>query len=150
MLFSWLGEMQVRMDRVYGRVLCSASYNGGKLRYGNEQMQDHTFTLIVSAVGISGALAGIVIGHFLTRSSQHKQWLRDNRKEEFRELISAMSTSMVELTLYLSSQKIPPLEPMTAYLDSEKQVLRIIGDRIFISHDIMKLNVFERYTNASL
>jgi len=60
-------------------------------------MQDHTFTLIVSAVGIGGALSGIIIGHFLTRSSQREQWVRDRKLEEYRQLISCVNEVCEEL-----------------------------------------------------
>jgi hypothetical protein len=61
---------------------------------------DHAFTLIVSSVGIGGALVGIVIGHFPTRSSQHEQWRRDNRKQEYRELLSCLSDTYLHKVRY--------------------------------------------------
>lgn len=108
-------------------------------------MQDHTFTLIVSGVGIGGALAGIVIGHFLTRSSQHKQWLRDNRKDEFRELISAITRAAVEQAYYHKSQSTLRPQPIEVLQEAQKVALRTIVDRIYIAPEINTININERY-----
>jgi membrane protein YqaA with SNARE-associated domain len=45
-------------------------------------------TLTFATCGAIGSLVGVVIGHLLTRSWQHKQWLLDNKKQEYRELLS--------------------------------------------------------------
>jgi hypothetical protein len=107
-------------------------------------MQDHTFTLIVSAVGIGGALAGIVIGHFLTRSSQHEQWLRDNCKQEFRELISALAEAAVEHLFYVDSQTTSNPQPIEKLHDAQKKALRTIVDRIYIASEVRLLSITRR------
>jgi hypothetical protein len=56
-------------------------------------MDQQTVTLIVAGLGIGGTLGGIVVGHVLTRSWQEEQWLLNNRKEEFRELMTALARS---------------------------------------------------------
>jgi len=103
-------------------------------------MQDHTFAFIVSAVGIVGALAGIVIGHFLTRSSQHRQWIRDNRKQEYRELLSSISDAylhIVQIKPGLGWEK-------EAYLRTEQvkaDSFRVLHDRIFIAQEIKDADI---------
>jgi uncharacterized membrane-anchored protein YhcB (DUF1043 family) len=108
-------------------------------------MQDHTFTLIVSAVGIGGALSGIVIGHFLTRSSQHAQWLRDNRKREFQELVTAMSHQIVEHMAYTASLGSELPQSKQTYLDAMKATSQVLGDRIYIHDELSEKNIQIRF-----
>jgi len=64
-------------------------------------------TLAVATVGIAGTLCGVLIGHFLTRSWQRKQWLQDRRKEEFRELMTYLLKALRSMAMFgmYSSQK---------------------------------------------
>jgi hypothetical protein len=108
-------------------------------------MQDHTFTLIVSAVGIGGALSGIVIGHFLTRSSQHAQWLRDNRKREFQELVTAMSHMLVEHMTYTLSLGSELPQSKQGYVDAMKATSLVLCDRIYIHDELSQKDIQSRF-----
>ena len=48
---------------------------------------EKTWTLI-------GSLVGLGFGAFLTRSWDRKKWMKDNRKEECRELLSAVTRTV--------------------------------------------------------
>jgi hypothetical protein len=108
-------------------------------------MQDHTFTLLISAVGIGGALAGIVVGHFLTRSSQHEQWLRDCRKQEFKEVVSAMSSLIIQHMIYAGSQGSDMPQSKQTYLDAYRATSVILCDRIYIHDDLKEGNIPNRF-----
>ncbi len=109
------------------------------------RMQDHTFTLILSAVGIGGALSGIVIGHFLTRSSQHAQWLRDNRKREFQEIVTAMSRMIVEHMTYTSSLGSDLPQSKQEYVDAWRATSLVLVDRIYIHNEISEKDIQHRF-----
>jgi hypothetical protein len=47
--------------------------------------------LIFAVWAAVGPLVGIVIGHYLTRSWQRSQWIADNRKEEYRKVLSGLN-----------------------------------------------------------
>ncbi len=106
---------------------------------------DHSFTLILSAVGIGGALSGIVFGHFLTRSAQHRQWLRDNRKQEFKEVVTAMSQFIVDHMAYASSLKSDMPQSKQAYIDSYKATAVVLCDRVYIHTDLNDKNIPHRF-----
>jgi hypothetical protein len=55
-------------------------------------MDTQIATLIVAGLGIAGTLGGILVGHLLTRSWQQRQWLLDNRRQEYREVLNAVIT----------------------------------------------------------
>lgn len=111
------------------------------------RMQDHTFTLIVTGVGIGGTLGGIAIGHFLTRSWQQKQWLIDNRKEECRELLTAMSEFIRIAALVRPLQPLDP-EQEKEFEQTNSATFRTIRDRIFIAREITGLKIAERWSDA--
>jgi hypothetical protein len=98
-----------------------------------------------SLIGLGGALIGIVLGHFLTRSAQHRQWLRDNRKEEFREVVTAMSQFIVGHMAYVSSLGSDLPQSKQAYIDSYKTTSVILCDRVYIYADINDRNIPHRF-----
>ena len=98
-----------------------------------------------SLIGLGGALIGILLGHFLTRSSQHAQWLRDNRKQEFKELVSAMSQYVIEHMSYESSQGTDLPQSKQAYLDIMKATTCVLYDRIYIHDDLDKTDIPQRF-----
>jgi hypothetical protein len=92
-----------------------------------------------------GPLAGILIGHVLTRSWQREQWLLDCRKEEFRELISALTAATVEFLVFHTSKGTTTPQPMDVWLDAQKLAYRVIRDRIYIADEVERINVSDRY-----
>src|ERR1700733_13084140 len=111
-------------------------------------MQPTTATLIVAGLGIGGTLGGIVVGHFLTKSSQQKQWLLNNRKDEFRELLTAMAESMT------AAMKVDPrvrritTEEQDAIVQTQANFFRVVRDRIYIADDVGKLEVEIKWLRA--
>jgi hypothetical protein len=94
-----------------------------------------------------GPLAGVALGHFLTRSWQHKQWLLDQRKEEWRELLTALAESL------RASLKIYPARSLSG--DEEREIVnaqadsfRVIRDRIYIAIDVKELDLENRWSAA--
>lgn len=103
-------------------------------------MQQATVTLIVAGLGIGGTLGGIVVGHVLTRSWQRKQWILDNRKEEFRELLTALAESLrIQMTKHAGA--LLNASEQKALIDAQAMVMRTIRDRIFIANDVERLNI---------
>lgn len=107
-------------------------------------MQDHTFTLVVSAVGMVGALGGIVVGHFLTRSGQHEQWVRDNRKQEFRELLTSLSAAYLHIVQYGSGDDRSDSSDLRFH-PVRNEAFRALHDRIFIAQEIRKAEIFRKW-----
>lgn len=108
-------------------------------------MQQENVTLIVAALGIVGTLGGIIVGHFLTRSWQREQWLLDCRKQEFKEVASAMSHFTIEHLSYVTSQGTALAQPKQAYVDSMKAVSCVLADRIFIASDLESAKIPSRF-----
>jgi hypothetical protein len=108
-------------------------------------MQQETVTLVVAGLGIGGTLGGIVVGHLLTRSWQQKQWVLNCRKEEFREVVSAISSATIELMMYIHSQGSRLAQPETLYLDAQRVAAKTLVSRIYVASELKKRDIPGRY-----
>lgn len=82
---------------------------------------------------------------YLTRSWQHKQWLLDCRKQEFRELLSAISEAHIDFVVCSTLREKMGHAPWNKFLDAHKRALQIVVDRIYIAEDVKRLRVRERF-----
>ncbi|MGD0548241.1 MAG: hypothetical protein ABR991_10510 [Terracidiphilus sp.] len=100
--------------------------------------------------GAIGAILCVLVGHFLTRWSQRKQWLRDRKLEEYRELITSMANAIVNSQHLLASG-----QPLFGELDLntielQKTAMRTFADRIFIRQELDSMEILDEYMNAFL
>jgi hypothetical protein len=89
-----------------------------------------------------GPLVGVLIGAWLTRTGDRKKWERENRKEECRELITAIShaaTLQINVGNGTSERQV-----YEAYLES----VRTFHDRIFIAKDIEGTKLLDSWAYA--
>lgn len=105
-----------------------------------------TFFGIWAAVG---PLAGLYIGFLLTSREQHQQWLRDNRKEEFKEVVTAVSRFIVDHMAYASSLGSDLPQSKQAYVDSYKATSLVLTDRVFIHADLYDKNIPHRFLQVA-
>jgi hypothetical protein len=110
-------------------------------------MGQETVTVVVASPGIIGTLCGIVFGHFLSRSSQREQWMRDRRHEEFKELLDALVASMhaeVESTYQ------GDLTPEERYSETRATAdfFRVVQTRIFTFTDVKRLDLKREWLAA--
>jgi len=82
-----------------------------------------------------GPLIGIALGHSLNRSSQHEQWLRDNRKQEYRDLLTSLTTAYLHLVHNWSGGNEEPVN----------EASRVLHDRIFIAQEIRSARIMEEW-----
>ena len=104
-------------------------------------MRDHTFTLTVATVGIVGTLAGIVIGHFLTRSWQREQWIMDNRRDEWRELMKALSKAYMAVGEWKPAPIMFEGDDLLNRMAISTEYLVTVSDRLFIAKEMKELHL---------
>ena len=102
---------------------------------------------MLSGVSSLSAIGGIVVAHLLTRSWQHRQWLLDNRKNEARELLTALAESYTAL-MRLRPATVLPAEIEKLIEDSADQAIRCIADRIFLASAMQREDVLRRWVAA--
>jgi hypothetical protein len=109
-------------------------------------MQQNTVTLIAAGLGSFCTLASVLVGNFLSRSGQREQARLDNKKQEYRELMTSMADAYTQL-LRLGTETVGrSLEVRAEIEGAQSKSLRTIHDRIYIAEKIRDLKLFENWT----
>jgi hypothetical protein len=95
-------------------------------------------------------LVGVLIGAMLTRSWDRQKWMNDNRKQEFRELIDALTDAatalMAQQTAYNNGEELE--FEHTEAPDKHTQALKVIKTRIFIAGDVKQMDLLDHWTES--
>jgi hypothetical protein len=110
-----------------------------------------------AAIGpLAGSVLGIVLGHVLSRSWQFKQWKLENRRQEYREVLTALATAYTAMQRYI-------VEPMrwnmrvdlSEQTESERRLeeaklesFRVLQDRIVIARELELEDIIGRWADA--
>src|SRR5712691_8008329 len=100
---------------------------------------------------VIGALVGVVIGALLTRSWDRKKWLNDNRKQEYRELLTSLTnacSAMID-NFHAKGASLQTEAQREATKEEYFKSLRVLKDRIFIAEEVEQMNLFDRWGNAT-
>jgi hypothetical protein len=112
-------------------------------------MEQSTATLIVAGIGICGTLGGVLAGQYLTQSWQRKQWLLDNTKQEYRELLSTIAVSYGTIKNVMGSDDHISPEKMKVLNESQLAVLRVLRDRIFVATNPKLDPLYKMWTDGT-
>jgi hypothetical protein len=105
-------------------------------------------TLVLSIWAGVGPLVGLLVGHYLIRSWQREQWLLDSRKQEFRELLSAITSAHVEHISCTTFRDASSYD-LKVWKEAEKRAFQVIADRIYIAEDVEQLRIKHRFGNMT-
>ena len=94
-----------------------------------------------------GPLVGVIIGAMLTRAWDRRKWINENRKQEYRELLTTLTSACTALIDNAQAIVQGPAEQIFAR-DEYFKSLRVLQDRIFIANEIGKMNLFDRWGTA--
>jgi hypothetical protein len=147
LIFQPFGRVEFAGHWFGGFDLIVQSTQDSSITGGNVSAQG--WSLVIAAVGITGTLAGAVVNNFLGRSWQKKQWVLDNKKQEYRELLSSMAkTERLIRESRATGVAIEGVELRAAW-ESENETWRVIQDRIFIADSVKKMRVLSRWSESS-
>jgi hypothetical protein len=109
------------------------------------------FTLLLAMWAAAGPLVGILIGHFLSRSQQRKQWVADNEVKEWREVLTTLTTALIAIVE--TDEKIPKvpgeeIERLKRRHEARNLVNEVLANRIFIAHTVRSCDMFTMWKNA--
>jgi len=112
-------------------------------------MQAPLWVSILGSLGVA-SLASTIISLLANARLQERNWVKDNQKQEWRELIGTLSFSVRRILRNLPALEYPGLEEMSAeqknqLLDADMEARRIIEDRIFIFGRVQSENLLERW-----
>ena len=102
-----------------------------------------------------GPLVGVMLGALLGRSWDQRKWLNDNRKEEYRELMTALTDAAAAIIERVHSRDgghIPLIKERIAFMADKQELqaksIKVLQDRIFIAAEIEQMDLLERWGNA--
>lgn len=101
---------------------------------------------IVSSLSVGSFLGGL-ISQFLSTSQRHQEWVKDNKKQEWRELIGALSQSFHYLKNHSPGYGLVAIsgDQQKGLLEADADARRAIESRIFIAPQVYHENVLERW-----
>ena len=109
-------------------------------------------TIILGVWAAVGPLVGIYVGHRLLRSQQRRQWLADNRIQEWGEGITTLTKSLVLITQFDASWNLSTVEEkkaaMPVVLDARAVALSVLNNRLFIGKEVRHHKMFDRWKKA--
>jgi hypothetical protein len=104
---------------------------------------------VLIVIGPFAGLAGVFVGAWLTRSWQRRQWVQDNKKAEYRELISGLSQSANLIRTFgapfagggisYSGEELREREA------AESRAYNLISDRLFLADVMTREKVRDRW-----
>jgi hypothetical protein len=100
----------------------------------------HGITVALAVWAVVAPFIGIVLGHYLTRSWQREQWLRDCRKEEFRELLTSITKCY---------RTVLDKEDSRTLHDARSEALTVIQNRIYVAEDVKQYRILESWKDAT-
>jgi hypothetical protein len=105
-------------------------------------------TAVVWGPFISGLIAAFIV-HLLTQSREREKWILDCKKQEFKELLSALAMSYI-MTINTHSSPIRVVDP-----DDQRKLdnvvidaLRVMNDRIYVADDLPLEEFGDRWSRA--
>jgi hypothetical protein len=95
-----------------------------------------------------GPLLGVFVGALLARSWDKKKWMDDNRKEESRELLAALSNSFTTMLDLYGHMRPQSTEDQDKLADAKASFFRTVHDRMFIASDVRELELETTWLQA--
>jgi hypothetical protein len=108
--------------------------------------------LIVKTAGaawpVVSVLIGVLVGAYIANRNQKKQWVADNKKQEYRELMTALSEAFNAVL----DETVPNVaygpEEQRAFARAKTKLVTAIGDRIFIAQELREMKVLDRWQSV--
>lgn len=98
-----------------------------------------------------GGVLGIVgagVGQLINGRREQRRWIADNRKQEYRELLTTLTNTATFLMEYFGTSAAKDPEHSKRFTQVYGDALRVISDRIFIAEEIKKANIHELWIDA--
>ncbi len=110
----------------------------------------YEFRSIASAVWIAlGPLIGVWTGAYLSKRWQRDQWIADNKRAEYRKLITTLTDLASKVAIYYGPNA-RVLDPAAARKVAKISLssANIIFNRLFIDREMKELDIQARWQNA--
>lgn len=99
-------------------------------------------------LGILASATAQILQNRLTSKREEQRWIANNRKEEYRELLKALTHTATFLMEYVGTSAGKEPEYQKRYTQVYGDGIRVISDRIFIADEIKNIEVYDRWVDA--
>ena len=93
--------------------------------------------------GVLGPLVGVLVGAYIANRNQKKHWIADNKRAEYRELLSTVHRNSMKMAAICTAPRSNPgltVEEQKEYDELNLEVVQVMDDRLFINHEINDRN----------
>ena len=91
-----------------------------------------------------GPLVGVLIGAYISNRNQRKHWELDNKRAEYRKLLSTLADAGSKYAHFVLRRGIS----MAMIQEKERRAINVISNRLFIASEVEKLNILSRWKTA--
>lgn len=107
------------------------------------------FQIFSNVWAVIGPLLGVFLGSWLTTKNERKHWIADNKRAEYRMLLTTLSNAASKI-LRTEGNPINVLSPrdQREVSAAAERSANVIYNRLFIAREVEKLNVMERWNKA--
>jgi hypothetical protein len=94
-------------------------------------------------------LIGVLTGAYITNRNQRKHWLLDNKRAEYRKLLTTLSVCATQLlSAYASAPVVLGTTDQRLLVKAVTNSTNVIYSRLFIADEIKHFNIMNRWQNA--
>jgi hypothetical protein len=107
------------------------------------------FQILLNVWAVIGPPAGIVLGSWLATRNQRRQWLLDNKRAEYRELLTTIAEAGGKFVVFYGMQPVVATgEERFMIGETARTSVDVIYNRLFIADEVEKLNIQRRWEGA--
>jgi hypothetical protein len=107
--------------------------------------------IVLTTWGAVSGLVGVWVGHRLSRDWEKRQWVADNEIQEWKELLTILTTSfqtIVRTNVLLPAVPGEEIERLKEAARARFLANEILTNRIFISREMTRDCLFEKWTKS--
>jgi hypothetical protein len=105
--------------------------------------------ILSGAFLVVGTYLGAFLNQHFSKSARREEWLRDNKKQEYKELLTALSNAYLTLIRFGTPGTALPGEIERQISDTEADSYRVLRDRLFIAVELESKNISQLWTEAA-
>jgi hypothetical protein len=105
--------------------------------------------ILLNIWAICGPLMGILLGSWLTTKNQRRHWILDNKRDEYRELLTTIADAGSNLLVHFG------VNPIVMSGDEEfrtgeiaRKSVDVMYNRLFIAKTVADLGIMKRWEDA--
>jgi hypothetical protein len=106
-------------------------------------------TIFLNIWAAVGPLLGVALGSWLTTRNQRRQWILDNKRAEYRKLLTTLTDCGTKfIVFYGAMPAVMEAKEQRMIGETARKSANVIYNRLFVASEMEKLNIDTRWQNA--